>query len=715
MKTKLFFLSICLFCALNNSYTQNYPVKLRVVDKTFGIKTSNENCTYEDNVVAGLSEQLKFQGKGTGNWYYPLFVMSGTTGQIVKNDTAWIWQATVQAPVGTHSWRPCTKSSGYKALNKLTAYYGGNDELYFSVDAAGKVSGTTEVIIQDTQFPVTLKVIDQSKGYLTNGAGNDANVCLQGGKSTDKNVRTDLQNEFIVHNAPAKFATDKFEYSSGVNIGVWLSQTSNRGGTSAENYFKKTDLKNLADMGFDHIRLPVDEKELFNTDLSFKTNIKNLIHSAIGWCEEYNMRLVLDLHIIRSHDFNHDKNAIKLWQSVGQQDTLVLLWQKISAEYGKYSNSLLAYELLNEVNAPNATIWNNVSARLIADIRTREPNRMLIFGGISHNSASALTALTVPKNDPNLALVFHFYSPHLLTHYKASWMDGLKNLTVPLHYPGQLVEKKDIDALPTQKDKDVVNYYNGYYNKATLKDKMKAALDKAAELGLRLYCSEYGTINTTPADLRYRWSKDVAEIFHENNIAFAIWGWKANFGILNDNGTIRDQRTIDIITKKAGGTSYDMFPELGEVIEKNDTAWIWSSTVQVRTGTYLWRPALYSENKSINESVFRYDSNAATNGFLSFNVSLDGTVSGETTLLITDKGIVSVENTESTDRIKVYPSSFFDFIIVEGAQLVEIFDITGKVVVNQAVNPNAKLNTSDLQKGMYVLVADNQYSYKLIK
>ena len=85
-----------------------------------------------------MSEELKFQGQGGGKWYYPLFKMPGTTGEVVKNDTAWIWQATIQAPVGEHSWRPCMKSAGYNSLNKVVAYYGEKDELTFNVDASGE-------------------------------------------------------------------------------------------------------------------------------------------------------------------------------------------------------------------------------------------------------------------------------------------------------------------------------------------------------------------------------------------------------------------------------------------------------------------------------------------------------------------------------------------------------------------------------------------------
>ncbi len=76
-------------------------------------------------------------------------------------------------------------------------------------------------------------------------------------------------------------------------------------------------------------------------------------------------------------------------------------------------------------------------------------------------------------------------------------MDGLKNLRIPLHYPGQLVAQEGVDTITVKRHRDVVNYYNGYNNKSTLKTKLQNAIDRANSLGLRLYCSEYGCITNT--------------------------------------------------------------------------------------------------------------------------------------------------------------------------------------------------------------------------
>ena len=52
-----------------------------------------------------------------------------------------------------------------------------------------------------------------------------------------------------------------FDIRRGVNVGGWLSQSRRRGQERRE-YFKRDDARKIADLGLDHIRLPVDEEQL---------------------------------------------------------------------------------------------------------------------------------------------------------------------------------------------------------------------------------------------------------------------------------------------------------------------------------------------------------------------------------------------------------------------------------------------------------------------
>ena len=56
---------------------------------------------------------------------------------------------------------------------------------------------------------------------------------------------------------------EKFEVQKGTNIAHWLSQSGARGAKRAQ-FFTEADVQAIADMVFDHIRLPIDEEQMWD-------------------------------------------------------------------------------------------------------------------------------------------------------------------------------------------------------------------------------------------------------------------------------------------------------------------------------------------------------------------------------------------------------------------------------------------------------------------
>jgi len=141
-----------------------YKIKLKVIDKTKGALSSS--IVYPDNnVVAWISAGLNT----TTSWFYGFY--SGDTiypnGALIKNDTAWVWQASFDAPPGNYQWNPSMKSLGTSASTPVTingnvstvSWVGSN--LNFAVSQTGVLSGDTALILaEDPLNPI-------QKTYLT--------------------------------------------------------------------------------------------------------------------------------------------------------------------------------------------------------------------------------------------------------------------------------------------------------------------------------------------------------------------------------------------------------------------------------------------------------------------------------------------------------------------------------------------------------------------
>ena len=240
-----------------------------------------------------------------------------------------------------------------------------------------------------------------------------------------------------------------FSLEKGVNISHWLSQSDARGEARAA-YFTRDDAAFIASLGFDHLRVPVDEEQMFTEEGKKDKEAFRLLHNALGWCKELGLRAVVDLHILRSHHFNNKEKP--LFTEEKAQEQFYECWRQISKELKKYPDWMVAYELMNEPVADDPETWNVIVNRCAAAVRKQEPKRTLIIGSNRWQGFETVKDLRIPENDPNIIISFHYYNPFLLSHYKASWTD-IKDYQGPVHYPGALIADADLAGLPQEAGK----------------------------------------------------------------------------------------------------------------------------------------------------------------------------------------------------------------------------------------------------------------------
>jgi endoglucanase len=196
----------------------------------------------------------------------------------------------------------------------------------------------------------------------------------------------------------------------------------------------------------------------------------------------------------------------------------------------KYPNDRVAYELKNEPGEGDPEKWNVIVNRCVSAIRELEPERTLIIGSNRSQGYNTVKNLRTPENDPNIIIAFHYYEPFLLTHYQGSWTI-LKDITAQVHYPGPLIA--DVDAAnPSLAPFIAAGYKNETWNIDVIESLFKQVLDEAGKRGLKVYCSEYGCINSAPEADKIRWYKDMTTLFNRYGIPRANWDYKGDFAIV---------------------------------------------------------------------------------------------------------------------------------------------------------------------------------------
>ncbi len=331
-----------------------------------------------------------------------------------------------------------------------------------------------------------------------------------------------------------------FSVRRGTNISHWLSQ-SRRRGEERRAYFTRRDVEFLAGLGLDHLRIPIDEEQLWEEAGQPDEEAFGLLDRALDWCAEVGLKVIVDLHILRSHHF--DSRERPLWTEVAAQERFFQLWRDLSARLADRPNGMVAYELMNEPVAPDAEDWNRLVAGAVELIRQREPHRTLVIGSNRWQSAENFDQLKVPAGDPNILLSFHFYIPFPFTHYRAPW-NPIGKYQGPVRYPGLVVADEDLEGLSA----DLVGVIGEprFFDREALEQKLSKPLALAHETGLPLYCGEWGALPSSPRADRLRWYSDVRSIFESHDIGWANWDYKGSFGLVGPDGS-PDHELISVV------------------------------------------------------------------------------------------------------------------------------------------------------------------------
>ena len=339
-------------------------------------------------------------------------------------------------------------------------------------------------------------------------------------------------------------------FAKGVNLGGWISQYGEFNKQRFENFIQEDDLKRISDWGFDHVRLPVDAPVLLQDDENFVLREEGFkyIDRCLNWCQKNGLGLVLDLHKAPGYSFDTlDDNT--LFSSKRMMSNFISLWKEIADRYQNEKNNLIL-ELLNEV-VDEKEEWNKLARKTINAIREIDKERKIIFGGPNNNAVTSLKDIELVEDDPNIIYTFHFYLPFMFTHQKAGWTELTGKMDFDVNYPGVTPDLVDFLRDNSEERESFEKDAKLDFNKKLLKQKLEPARKFREENNCKLYCGEYGVIDTAPQKSRERWYQDFTELMKELDIGRAVWSYKEmNFGLVDEAGNVVNKKIIETLVNR---------------------------------------------------------------------------------------------------------------------------------------------------------------------
>jgi hypothetical protein len=307
----------------------------------------------------------------------------------------------------------------------------------------------------------------------------------------------------------------------------WYPEFDSREEAHYLDYISDTQLADIRALGFMHIRLPIEPRDLVNEAAPDQLDgrLLGFLDLAINRMIAQDLAVIIDPH-------NWDEAWFaRLENEPAAAQAFTTMWGALAAHLSRTNPDMVFLEVLNEPMTENAEFWQKLQAQTAAAIRSYAPLHTIIVGGTLWNSIDGLLNLT-PLEDPNVVYNFHFYEPHIFTHQGAIWGGEIGYLRgVP--YPSD--HWNGCDFLPEYGyglDAQIDDYcYNAPWSAARIDERIRLAWQWGQQYGVRLTANEFGVMPTAPYADRLAWIRDVRESLERYGIGWTIWGYDDAFGL----------------------------------------------------------------------------------------------------------------------------------------------------------------------------------------
>lgn len=285
-----------------------------------------------------------------------------------------------------------------------------------------------------------------------------------------------------------------------VNIQKGINLSGLEGAFPSKSYIdsEKT-FAQIAEKGFDHVRLPVDFRKYADENGVIKNSFYKRLDKIINTANSYGLVVMLDFHGWYDISLLNDG---KLFFSI---------WENVAEHYKDYSNMLM-FELINEPHTTeggdlDASFLKSLQETAVKKIRAISPHRTIVLASADWNATWSLHTFNLTDVENTLVAV-HIYDPLDFTHQGMEWA-GKGDVSMPYN--------DEVDAALDKAFKDILEFKQ--------------------RTGMKIVINEFG-VNTSG----YVSDEDVCKYFNkitsfakENDIAWTYWEYNFGFGLFKPN------------------------------------------------------------------------------------------------------------------------------------------------------------------------------------
>jgi endoglucanase len=315
----------------------------------------------------------------------------------------------------------------------------------------------------------------------------------------------------------------------GVNITHWF-RYGDKTKSNYMDYMSDKDIKSIKELGFDHVRLPIDVSEFYTN-----SNMYDYLGLAVKKITDQGLVVIVDGH---SENLN-----TSLETNPSARQKYKTFWTQLSERLKGFDYNKVYIEPYNEpVFQNNTKLWSQFQLELHQVIRKVLPNNTIVLTANNKSYFNSFADIELPK-DSNIMLDIHYYSEFVYTHQGVDFSSRFLQNVKGLAYPYDRVNcNKILNAQTDQDTKEKVQEYcNNQTNYTKQKDLIEKNIKPLQDKGYKVIIGEYGAFACQKdiaqvtekiiKDSKVQYLSDVSKAFDELNIPNTLWGYDDCFGL----------------------------------------------------------------------------------------------------------------------------------------------------------------------------------------
>ena len=185
--------------------------------------------------------------------------------------------------------------------------------------------------------------------------------------------------------------------------------------------FREDDFRNISELGFNFVRLPMDYRSWIvgNDKRKFNEQTLSEIDEAIEYGQKYGIHVHINFHRAPGYTVANPPESPLVWYDEETLDICKLHWQTFAKRYRTISGDQLSFNLFNEPAGCTESEYFKVAQTLVDAIRQESPQRLILCDGIDWGTKPCLSF-----KDLKVAQATRGYSPMEVSHYGASWVNS---------------------------------------------------------------------------------------------------------------------------------------------------------------------------------------------------------------------------------------------------------------------------------------------------